>query len=470
MLTDARFHRRSNPQGLMNPRKAVVHMEQRNRRHVILNLLTEGIRQPCKAPHVHSHVEVLSLGVVGRNVFLIGRAYNLDALGALTLRRVVALLCLRIVAVHLHKLREVNVGFKFTPAAICLAGAFGLVSAANLTDRADAVVVGEVISGQSVASYVLLTIRADRVLKGNVVGGTVISVEWDRPPANATPSQLSGNYGMWFLRVGGAAPWTLLPANASNVRLPLGLACYPVQKGSLPSVSAPAGSPPADLVALELATSTEQLSSTSVQFYYSAKGLLSTPASATVSSVHARLSQSTDLQVQSVGLIGRLQQGDAAALAELPQTPEAFRKLALNLEMAAAIRNFRNPTPSAVQSLGRLATSSTAARPVVLSSADALRAIHTKDSLPFLVSLLDSSDAEIRHQGLAGLSMFVENLPVQTPEMVPAMTWLKQQGPAPYRTADTDRYSAKFGEPSGRQAEYVTFWKSWWTRMQNQLK
>jgi hypothetical protein len=45
-------------------------------------------------------------------VSLIGRADNLDALGALTLRWAVALLCLRIVAVNLHKLRVVDVRFE----------------------------------------------------------------------------------------------------------------------------------------------------------------------------------------------------------------------------------------------------------------------------------------------------------------------------------------------------------------------
>src|SRR5260370_34413904 len=95
MRTQARFHRRSNPQGLMNPRKVVVHVKQGDHRNVVLDLLTEGIRQPGEAAHVHSHVEVLSLNVAGRNVCLIGRSNNLDALGALTLRRAVALLCLQ---------------------------------------------------------------------------------------------------------------------------------------------------------------------------------------------------------------------------------------------------------------------------------------------------------------------------------------------------------------------------------------
>ena len=96
----------------MNAREVMMNMKQGESVHMVLNLLAERIRQASETAHLHSHVEILSLNVAGRNVFLIGGADNLDALGALTLRRAVALLCLRIVAVHLHKLREVDVRFE----------------------------------------------------------------------------------------------------------------------------------------------------------------------------------------------------------------------------------------------------------------------------------------------------------------------------------------------------------------------
>jgi hypothetical protein len=63
MLTDARFHRRSNAKGLMNSHKVVVHMEQGDHSNVVFKFLAEGICQPRKAPHIHSHVEILSLNV-----------------------------------------------------------------------------------------------------------------------------------------------------------------------------------------------------------------------------------------------------------------------------------------------------------------------------------------------------------------------------------------------------------------------
>jgi hypothetical protein len=78
MLTDASFHRRSDPQRLMHARKVVVHMEQGDHRNVVLNLLAEGIRQASEAPHIHPHVEVLSLHVACRDVRVIGIADEVD--------------------------------------------------------------------------------------------------------------------------------------------------------------------------------------------------------------------------------------------------------------------------------------------------------------------------------------------------------------------------------------------------------
>ena len=68
MLTQARFHRRSNAQGLMNTPKVVVHVKQRNHRDVIVQLLAEGIRQASKPAHIHPHVEILPFHIAGRDV------------------------------------------------------------------------------------------------------------------------------------------------------------------------------------------------------------------------------------------------------------------------------------------------------------------------------------------------------------------------------------------------------------------
>ena len=339
----------------------------------------------------------------------------------------------------------------------------------NVADLADAIVVGEVLSLQQTGSQVAFTLQVDRNLKGNIVPTSVIQVEWDRAPVTRTPQQISGQYGMWFLRTNANGAWQLLPATHSNTPLPLSLACYPLLKGSAPFASAVGTQSVNDLVTGELSTAVEHLPSATTEFYYTATGLLSLSDTSNVTSQYRRLSQMADPQLQVLGLIGLVRQGDAASIERVLELQAALRASKLRVHMVSAVRNVRDGTPRTVQALGRLATTSGVGSGLQMAACDALRSVHTKDSLPFLVALLDSPNAEIRHEGLAGISMFVENLPIQKAEMVPNMTWLRPQGPAPYRTTDTDKYSAKFGEPPDRQAEYVAFWKSWWVKFGSQL-
>lgn len=107
MLTDTSFHRRSNPQGLMDPREIVMHVEQRNHVDVVVDLLAEGVREASKAAHVHSHVQVLPFYIAGRDVSLIGIATDSDTFGAKTLRRAVTALRFGSVAVNFHQLSKV---------------------------------------------------------------------------------------------------------------------------------------------------------------------------------------------------------------------------------------------------------------------------------------------------------------------------------------------------------------------------
>jgi hypothetical protein len=343
-------------------------------------------------------------------------------------------------------------------------------AAEPVSDHADIIVVGEVLSGQQSGSRVAFTLRVDRNLKGNIVPASVIQVEWDRAPVTRTPQQISGHYGMWFLHANANGTWQLLPATHSNAPLPLSLACYPILKGSAPSTSSVGAQSVNDLVAGELSTAVEHLSSGTTEFYYTATGLLSLSGTSAVTSQYQRLSQMPDPQLQVLGLIGLVRQGDAVSIERVLELQEALRTSKLSVHMVSAVRNVRDGTPRAAQALGSLATTSGVGSGLQMAASEALRSVHTKESLPFLVALLDSPNALIRHEGLAGISMFVENLPIQKPEMVPSMTWLTPQGPAPYRTADTDKYSAKFGEPPDRQAEYVAFWKSWWAKVRSQLK
>src|ERR1035441_6159126 len=107
MLTNTSFHCRGNTERLMDAHEVVVHMKQRDHSDVVIELLTEGVRQPSETPHVHSHIEVLAFHIAGADVLMVRGADDIHALGAKTLRRAVTGLSLGIVAVNLDQLRVI---------------------------------------------------------------------------------------------------------------------------------------------------------------------------------------------------------------------------------------------------------------------------------------------------------------------------------------------------------------------------
>ncbi len=96
--------------------------------------------------------------------------------------------------------------------AFCLTNA--LVAVALVIDGADAIVVGEVSSGQQIGSHASFTIRVDGTSKGGIVVNSLVSVEWDKARPAATPQQLSGDYGVWCLPSTGIGSWQLLPGKS----------------------------------------------------------------------------------------------------------------------------------------------------------------------------------------------------------------------------------------------------------------
>jgi hypothetical protein len=87
-----------------------------------------------------------------------------------------------------------------------------------------------------------------------------------------------------------------------------------------------------------------------------------------------------------------------------------------------------------------------------------------------LVRLLDSTDPKAREYAIQGLSRFVENLPIaEANDQITGKSHLPQ-GPTPYRTAETDRYSlGNRWLRSDSETEYLRFWKSWWASMKDEL-
>jgi hypothetical protein len=343
---------------------------------------------------------------------------------------------------------------------VFFAGALTIFASSPM-DRADAVVVGEV-TAHSAGS---LTLRVERSLKGTVSAGSSLTVSSPSLPASVTGRDPSGDFGIWLLQMSGPGKWAIVP-DASVI--PGVFFWAPLPKGSIPSASQISSSSAEDLVALELSSAIEQSESTGGSSYYFSQRLLDLPDSALVVGQYRYLSQSSNPGVHIVGLVGLVRQGDPKSLAELALPSEALRASPLAAKLASSFRRLRDGSPAVVGALGNLVTTAGVPSGVQLAAADTLRAIHTQATLPYLRSMLDSPNAEMRDHAIGGFSMFVQNLPVQTAEMVTDFSWAKASGPAPYRTQETDKYST-LKAPNLNQQQYVDFWKSWWLNVGSKL-
>jgi hypothetical protein len=359
---------------------------------------------------------------------------------------------------------------RLTATALLLNGMLcGEAAAPGLAQKADAVLVGEVVSGEQTGGSAAFVIRVDRVLKGAVFPASQITVEYE--PLYATHKEAIAGccYGIWFLRSSAPSLWRAIPVGDTHKAPPLGIVCYPMPKGMPPPTAGREQMSPDDLVAIEIAAALPSFKYGGIQFYLLGNGLLSSPTLPAVTAEYRKLLQSAEPQIGFLGEVGLVTQGDPAAIQDVPRFQEILMRSNLRVRLFSGIETIRTSDSAVIGALGAIATSPGVLDAIQFSAAQSLRAVHTQATLPFLMALLDNSEARIRHEGLAGISMFVENLPIQMPELMPSGKWLTPMGSAPYRTAETDRYSAKFGEREGKQGEFICFWKGWWAVMKDRV-
>ena len=94
MIGNPGFHSWRHTQGLVNSPEMIVHVVERHRGNVILNLLREGIGQTSEPAHGHSHGQILPLDIACADVLRIGVAKANDFLLPVAHGRAAALLAL----------------------------------------------------------------------------------------------------------------------------------------------------------------------------------------------------------------------------------------------------------------------------------------------------------------------------------------------------------------------------------------
>jgi len=329
----------------------------------------------------------------------------------------------------------------------------------DLVPNSDAIVTAVILDGSAAGLNTSVQFRVDRVLKGDVPVGSVLNLIWTKPLSwpPAVPFDLTSKRGLFFLSRRGTGAWQIVPAQNGNVDFSHTIYLLPPDQARPQEFTASSPDDLAENILWELAWSIERgtfgaartASMDLVSFF---RGL----PSPGLNQAFVRLSKTASLRLNVVGMRASIASGDPGTLLRLEkdQSPLASHPDWRNVTDELRFR-FANTDPSAVAILGRLVRSSATRGDLREASAYALARVHTKEALPYLAELLESSDLDLLTCAVGGMAMFANNIPIGAHH--PAA------GPWPFRTEETMMHSAMSpGVIASKRAYYVDFWKRWW--------
>jgi hypothetical protein len=347
-----------------------------------------------------------------------------------------------------------------TSALLFSAAIFGSLSATPLTtlvSTANAVVVGTESAPTQAGNTVTFNLNVERVLSGNVQIGATLNVIWNAIGSVGLPDSAPSYRGIWFLKAGTNGNWECLSAGASGNAEFFPDLSLPASVGPLPAQLAyDAGSTPlSDQIILETAAGTPRSNSKMLLDVISEVK----SAGALQALRYLAASQSNDQSV--VGITGLIRAGDTGGLLAAEALAGSLSAGTPGADwISSAIKLFfRSTDPSAIASLGRMATSGAASPLMRDSAAQALAAIHSAAALPALGVLLNSSSPAMQVYGARGLSYFVNGVGIPTARSMPTLSHLNQRQPSVYRTPETDRH---IGYAPGQEESFIQYWQAWW--------
>ena len=354
----------------------------------------------------------------------------------------------------------------------------------HFLDKVDSVVVGEVSHGTVVNGSYSLTLMVHRVLKGDLKAGVAIPVRYEATsiPMRGSGQAEYGYFGMWFLASDKGGGWRLIPPLAVQP-LPLQFVYYPLPKTTPEQLWDPERSLLVERLFVELAYAVDSVERDQTfhvkgvvpdpTFKHLAEGALQcidTPSGTGFKGTLDRWSRSSLPNLSTLGITGLIRLGDPAALGRSLAMFPTIKQSQIRGRFVGAVGGYRDSSAEGLLVLGDMATRESEIEGLQAEAAYALRSIHTREALPYLAKLLDSRDAELRQQGVVGFSSFVTNWKGETPGTLNSTTSTKPTN-APFRTADTDRYTTLGGfDRPGDEEPYVTFWKAWWVQHEPELR
>ncbi|HCC56540.1 MAG TPA: hypothetical protein DEQ47_04635 [Solibacterales bacterium] len=348
----------------------------------------------------------------------------------------------------------------FTTAAnVGLSAPAASLQLGSLLRQSDAVVNGSIESTVPSGTSVVVNLLVTRTIKGAVLTGTPLNATWTPETQLQFSSSIrNGESGIWFLKQSGAA-WAVLPVALGAV--PISGIYIHVPAGPLPSIFAYDDSLPAsNRLADELAAAAQSTETAVALGHILASGAADDLGSNVLGSIWGQLASSATPMTQAIGLAGQIRVGNSAGLAVLATVgPQAFSADAQD-HLSTAICRYNASDIGAIQSLGALVTSAYAEN-VKLCAGHALRAIHSKEAVKYLMPLLDSPSRRMQYEAVAGIASFANGFPVQTANNTVDMSVLAANPNAPPATTDTLRYFPTLSAFQKQPDTYISYWKNW---------
>jgi len=322
------------------------------------------------------------------------------------------------------------------------------------------VAVGTTASRIDSRTNVSFNLSIQRVLKGSAPGNVSVSHNWTRGGIIAETITVTSTYvGIWCLHPPNMSTddWDAQPING-----PDGLFVSMSWPGTatLPAAYQIQFVPLADTLLFELAAGVEAYGANPGTAIGATKGA----QNSSVEFVANRFVASSNPDFQLAGLAALIPI-QPSAISSVSGLWPSISSSPSRFDLVAAIReSFRDPSPGSINALVQLASLSPEMRDAAIH---AISSIHTQASLPFLASLLTSSDPKEQARGVFGLSSFANVCPTQTPANVLSMAYLQCPNDGPYSTADT---TANFASPGVPSSQVVSFWLNWWEQNQAALQ
>ena len=347
-------------------------------------------------------------------------------------------------------------------------------SLGDLIQRSDAVVVARIESATPAHSRPEIQMTVIRSIKGALLPGNMVRANYPViGKAARAPVSYAKEPGLLFMKSGTlAGAWELVSAETGA----LGIRDSYI---SLATEDPPrfSGNTPLDMAYAELLTSAER-SGGDLSYLQRLLLKLDPSASPLVQKAFQEWRSSPSLALRTEAMRSLIFSGDTQAL--LQSRPELeLPSTSFSHTLGGALGAFRSTDPVAIKILGELAASSKTPLETRRSAASALYALHTKDTLPYLVQLLDSPDKILQVNAVSGLSAFALHMRMidANGDGADALDEVMNPGrrrKIPDATAlfDTDetRQNVHFGtfRDEVEESRYLNYWKSWFQRNRSQ--